>query len=93
VLWNDQLVGLIEPKDVRKLPRDAWEMITARQMMTPMADLAVTTPEARATDALGQLADGKMSQIPVLHAGRFVGMLHLRDVMGWLSLQVKENRR
>ena len=93
VLWNDQLVGLIDPKDVRKLPRDAWETITARQMMTPMADLAVTTPEARATDALGQLADGKMSQIPVVHAGRFMGMLHLRDVMGWLSLHVKESRR
>jgi CBS domain-containing protein len=80
VLWNDQLVGLINPKDVRKLPRDAWETTTARQIMTPVSDLAVTTPKERATDALGQLAGGEMSQIPVLHAGRFVGMLHLRDV-------------
>jgi CBS domain-containing protein len=93
VLWNDQLVGLINPKDVRKLPRDARETTTARQIMTPVSDLAVTTPKERATDALGQLAGGEMSQIPVLHAGRFVGMLHLRDVMGWLNLQVKESRR
>jgi Zn-dependent protease/CBS domain-containing protein len=93
VLWNDQLVGLIDPKDVRMLPRDAWETTTARQMMTPVASLAVTTPEERATDALRQLADGEMGQIPVLHAGRLVGMLHLRDITGWLNMQVKESAR
>jgi CBS domain-containing protein len=62
-------------------------------MMTSVTDLAVTTPEEHAIDALDQLADGEMGQIPVVHAGRFVGMLHLRDVTGWLNLQVKERGR
>ena len=86
---GERLAGLVCLEDLRKVPREAWTTTTVRQIMTPAGDLVVTTPEEEVTAALHRLVGRDVSQIPVLQAGRFVGMLRHRDIARRLELQSK----
>jgi Zn-dependent protease/CBS domain-containing protein len=87
VVEGERLVGLVCLEDVRKVAREAWATTPVRQIMTPAGDLVVTAPEEEVTAALQRLVGLNVSQIPVLQAGRFVGMLRHRDIARWLELQ------
>jgi Zn-dependent protease/CBS domain-containing protein len=87
VVEDERLDGLVCLEDVRKVPREAWTTTTVRQIMTPAGELVVLAPEEEVTAALHRLAGRDVSQIPVLRAGRFVGMLRRRDIVRWLELQ------
>jgi CBS domain-containing protein len=87
VVEGERLVGLVCLEDVRKVAREAWATTTVRQIMTPAGELVVTAPEEEVTAALHRLVGRDVSQIPVLQAGRFVGMLRHRDIARWLELQ------
>jgi Zn-dependent protease/predicted transcriptional regulator len=87
VVEGERLAGLVCLEDVRKVPREAWTMTTVRQIMTSAGDLVVTTPEEEVTAALQRLVGRDVSQIPVMQAGRFVGMLRHRDIARWLELR------
>jgi Zn-dependent protease len=83
---GDHLVGLVCLDDVRKVPRDAWETTRVQQIMTPMDQLAVVTPQEEASEALTELTGRDVNQVPVVQDGRLVGMLRRRDVLRWLHL-------
>jgi Zn-dependent protease len=86
VMDADRLVGMVCLEDVRKVPRDAWETTTVQQIMTPADQLATVTPREEATDALRQLSQRDVRQLPVVQDGRLVGMLRRRDILKWLQL-------
>lgn len=86
VIDNDRLVGLVCIDDVRKVPREQWEMTWVSQIMTPASQLAVATPREEASEALSDLARRDVNQLPVIQNGQLVGMLCRRDIMRWLQL-------
>ncbi len=86
VVENDCLAGLVCLEDVRKVPRERWDMTTVREIMTPASKLAVASPREDATEALNDLARQDVRQVPVVQDCHLVGMLRQRDVMRWLQL-------
>ena len=54
--------------------------------MISVGHLVVTTPEHEITEALEELANHEVSQIPVLQDGRYIGVLRYRDIHHWLKL-------
>jgi len=87
VVEADHLVGLVCLNDVRKVAGINWDTTTVHEIMTPVDDLVVAAPDEEASQALDKLARREVSQMPVLHGGRFVGMLRVRDIVRWLELQ------
>jgi Zn-dependent protease/CBS domain-containing protein len=83
---GDHLAGLVCLDDVRKVPREAWETTRVQQIMTPMDQVAVVTPQEEASEALTELTGRDVNQVPVVQDGRLVGMLRRRDVLRWLQL-------
>jgi Zn-dependent protease/CBS domain-containing protein len=86
VMEGDRMIGLVCLEDVRKLPREAWERTMVSEIMTPVDRLAIATPEEDASDALSELTNRDVRQLPVLQNGRLVGMLRRRDILRWLQL-------
>ncbi|HEY1955457.1 MAG TPA: site-2 protease family protein [Polyangiaceae bacterium] len=86
---NGGLAGLVCPSDVRRVSDDRWTTTRVSDVMTPLARLAVATPSQDAQDALAELAQRDVEQLPVVHAGtrELVGMLSRRDVARWLELR------
>lgn len=87
VVEGDRLVGMVCLEDVRAVPRAQWETTPVRQVMTPASDITVVGPREDATEALNKLATRDVRQMPVIEAGRLVGMLRRRDILRWLQLQ------
>jgi Zn-dependent protease len=89
VLDGGELIGLVTIDDVRRVPRDAWDVTTVREIMTPASGLIVVSPEEDSAEALSQLAQNDIRQLPVVNGGKLVGMLRRRDVVKWLQLQAE----
>ncbi len=87
VVEADHLVGLVCLNDMRKVAGINWDTTTVHEIMTPVNDLVVAAPDEEASQALDKLARRQVSQMPVLQAGRFVGMLRVRDIVHWLQVQ------
>lgn len=90
VMVGAELRGMMCLSDVRKVPRSAWEGTTVAQLMTPAGELVVVGPEEGVSEALNKLARRDVAQLPVMHGGRLVGMLLLRDITRWIELQSTE---
>jgi Zn-dependent protease/CBS domain-containing protein len=87
VMEGNRVVGMVSLEDMRKLPREAWERTTVREIMTPIERLAVATPEEDVSEALSEITNRDVRQLPVVKDGRLVGMLRRRDIVKWLQLQ------
>ena len=84
---ESRLVGLVGMADVQKVPRDRWNDTLVRDIMTPAAQLAVTTPTEDLTEALAKMAARDVSQLPVMEVDRLVGVLRRHDIARWLEIQ------
>jgi len=83
---DGQLVGLVTLEDVRTIPREQWDTTYVREMMTPNERLATLPATAEADEALHQLQQYDVRQVPVVENGRLVGLVRRRDIMKWLQL-------
>ena len=87
VLENDTLLGIVTLDDIRSTPREKWETTTVAEIMTPKSELVTMEPDEDAADALTTLAARHISQIPVVHESKLLGMLRRRDIILWMQLQ------
>ena len=87
VVQGDQLLGLVCLEDVRRVPRDAWDVTPVGQIMTPASSLDLASPREDANEAFNRLARRDVRQVPVVQDGRLVGMLRRRDITRWLHTQ------
>ena len=74
-------------EDIRAVPREEWFTRSVYEIMTPMGELVVASPEEDAAHALRKLMERDVRQLPVMRAGQLVGLLRRRDIMRWLQLQ------
>jgi Zn-dependent protease/CBS domain-containing protein len=84
---DGELVGLVTLEDVRTIGREQWDTTYVRDVMTPDSRLATLPATAEADEALHQLSQLDVSQMPVVENGRLVGLIRRRDIMKWLQLQ------
>ena len=80
---GDILLGIISLTDVRRLPRDRWEILTVRHQMTPIP-LKVIGPDDDLSLALDVLAEHAIHQLPVMEEGRLAGLLTRAHVIRYL---------
>jgi Zn-dependent protease/CBS domain-containing protein len=86
VLDGEKLVGMVTLQDIREVPREQWEQVMVRQIMTPVDQLETVAPNSDAADAMRMLQRRDVRQLPVLDGTRLVGMLRRQDLMRWLQM-------
>lgn len=81
VTENGQLKGIITDGDLRRmlLKHPDIEHVKAKEIMTP--NPKTTEEDALVADALHQMRHNSITQLPVLHNGRYVGVIHLHDIL------------
>ena len=80
-------VGIVTLDDIRRGPHSQWAHTLVRDIMTPVSELVVTTPDEDADEAFSKLSSRDVRQLPVMEGDRLVGLLRRRDVVRWLQLQ------
>ena len=69
------LMGLVTFEDVRRVPQADWPITRVDRVMTPAGRLSVLPPNARADQALDELARRDVEQIPITEGEHLLGLV------------------
>ncbi|MFW6189355.1 MAG: CBS domain-containing protein [Planctomycetota bacterium] len=83
-----KLVGIVSARAPRELDQSEWSRATVEQIMDPVEEQKTLPPDADAVDALSLLRKLDEGRVVVVEDGEPVGILSLRDLMGFLALKI-----
>ncbi len=87
-----QPVGLLTIASLNKVPRSEWATTTARQAMTSIEQFHTLRTDEGLADALHEMNEDKVNQLPVMSDGRLEGVLSQENVIGFLRTLQELNR-
>ncbi len=88
VLQGDQLAGLITLGDIRHVAREEWPQTPVGFAMIPVDRLHTVLPQQKLTDILPLMTGKDVNQLPVVQAGKLIGVVTRDAVIR--SLQVRQ---
>jgi Zn-dependent protease/CBS domain-containing protein len=81
---GDKVVGLLTLHHIKEVPREDWDLTTAAQAMTPLAELKLIRPETEMWVAVQEMDRDGVNQLPVMSNGHIDGMLSREDIISYL---------
>jgi Zn-dependent protease/CBS domain-containing protein len=81
------LMGLVAYADVRKVPRTEWVGRAVGEVMTPVSNLVVVSPDDSVEAAVRHMAERHYNQLPVVVDGRLVGLIARVNIIRYLNLK------
>ena len=81
VMLEGQLLGIITDGDLRRMlmKYPNTEQVKASQIMT--SHPKTIEEEALVVDALHKMRENSITQLPVIHEGKYLGIIHLHDIL------------
>ena len=81
VMENGQLLGIITDGGLRRMlmKYPNIEQVKAAQIMT--SDPKTIDEDALVVDALHKMRENSITQLPVVHEGNYLGIIHLHDIL------------
>jgi len=78
---NDEIKGVITDGDLRRMLMNTpdIEHVKASQIMTSRPK--TIDEEALVVDALHKMRENSITQLPVVHDGKYLGIIHLHDIL------------
>ncbi len=78
---GDRILGIITDGDLRRMlmKYPNIEQVKASQIMT--SDPKTIDTEALVVDALHKMRANSITQLPVVHEGKYLGIIHLHDIL------------
>ena len=82
----DGTVGMVTLDALHGVPRAEWSATSASHVMSPVAQMETTQPDAILWAAVERMGKGGVEVLPVLERGVVVGMLSREDILHYLSV-------
>ena len=81
VMEDEKLLGIITDGDLRRMlmKYPNIEQVKAAQIMT--SDPKTIDEDALVVDALHKMRENSITQLPVVHEGKYLGIIHLHDIL------------
>lgn len=89
VVRDEELVGVVRPEDIQRIPRDRWDRTPLSKVMIPAEGLPVAAPEDSANEAFKQLTASRWAHVSVRDHGRWIGLVRQPDILRWLQLHAR----
>jgi Zn-dependent protease/CBS domain-containing protein len=93
VMSGEKLVGCITTRQVKEIPREAWDRETIREAAEPCTAENTISPATDAIKALAMMNQSGVSRLMVVENGRLVGLVTLKDLLDFFSLKVELEER
>lgn len=78
---HGSLAGLISGYELRSIPENLWDSVTARQAMVPSDALRATAREQLVSDVLLEMEIEELLHMPVVENGRVIGVIARDRIM------------
>ena len=89
VVSDGQLLGCVTLSQVKQIPREEWGMRRVSELMKECDDGNAIDADADAIDALSRMSKGQVSRLMVVKDNKLVGVVSLKDLLGFLSLKME----
>jgi Zn-dependent protease/CBS domain-containing protein len=89
VMSGDKLVGCITTKQVKEIPREAWNHETIREAASACSLENTVSPDTDAVKTLAMMNQSGVSRLLVVEGGRLLGVVTLKDLLDFFSLKVE----
>jgi predicted transcriptional regulator len=80
------LQGMLTLKDITVVQRKDWGRVMVEEAMVPLDRLVQVSPEMKVLEALQKMDDANVAQVPVMEAGRMVGLLTREQILRYVRL-------
>jgi len=89
VVDGDLPRGIVDLRDIAKIPRERWDWVSVAEVMTPWARLERVTASTDLLAALKLMDDKKVGQLPVVETddGRPIGLLTREEIIHVLRVR------
>ena len=84
---HDHLVGMVTVDQVRRYPREDWITTTAAEAMLPLSGVHTAAPDKSLVQALRDLSESDVEELPVVDHGDLVGVINRNDVMRFIQVR------
>ncbi|MFQ5343398.1 MAG: site-2 protease family protein [Anaerolineae bacterium] len=81
------LRGLITLHNIKSVPQDRWDEVTAGQIMTPVNALLWARPDEDVLALLRRMDQADVNQVPVVESGRLAGMITRENLLRYIRLR------
>jgi Zn-dependent protease len=81
--------GLITPQEVRQVDRSRWPYTTVDEVMRPLGQLLVVTPDTPVSEAMEIMSREDINQLPVVQGGRIEGFISRGGVLRLLQTRAE----
>jgi len=85
VVDGGRLFGVVTVNRLKEIPREEWAFRTVKDVAATCNELNTIEPDADAIKALEKMNRTSSGRLMVVDRGRLVGILALRDLLGFLS--------
>ena len=89
VVEGGTLIGCITTRQVKETSRDQWAIRTVRDVANRCSPENTIGPAADALKAMSVMSKTGNSRLMVVDDGRLVGIITLKDIMGFLSVKLE----
>jgi len=89
VTGDGELKGILTLGNIRSVARPDWETTQVAQIMTPIEELKVASPEQDALSVLEQMYESDINQMPVVSEGRVIGLITRDDLIRLLRTRFR----
>lgn len=73
--------GMVTTSDITRLPRTQWAFTPVERIMAPRERLIVTQPNAPLIDAMHQMEQDHINQLPVIEGMKLVGVVSREGIL------------
>jgi len=88
VVRNERLEGCVGTAQVKQVPNADWDRKTVAEVAVPCTPQNTVSPDADAVQALAQMRRQGTSRLVVAENDRVVGIVALKDLLGFLSAKL-----
>jgi len=88
VMRGDELLGCVTVNDIKSVPQERWDTTRVREIASECSESNSIEADADAMRALTTLNQNAASRLMVVERGRLVGVVALKDLLGFLSLKI-----
>lgn len=86
------VTGIITVTDLAKVPRESLPTKRASEVMVPAAQVVTVTPSTPLSDAMRLMVERDLHQLPVIEAGRLLGIVGRGDILQQVEARMRFGR-
>lgn len=93
VCIGDTFVGVVRAEVLDRIPRERWRDTAVAEVMTAAEDFPTIDSAADAQQAFKRMTQRQVTELPVIDAHGFRGLVRYADLMKWLRLHGPRDKR